>query len=90
MTWAAYLLGFILSTLYGAAFHFLVGGNFRRLVLFMLAGWLGFALGHLVGDYFGIDVLAIGPLNVLTATIGAGLALIGARFFALKPPPSTR
>ena len=67
MTWAAYLLGFILS--------------------YMLAGWLGFALGNLVGYYFGIHAFAIGPLNVLTATIGAGLALIAARILNLKDRP---
>lgn len=71
--------GFILATLYGAIFHFIVGGDARRLALFLLSGWLGFALGHIFGVIFAVSLFSIGPLRVLSATLGAWLALLAAR-----------
>ncbi len=72
--------GFILATLYGAAFHFVIGGDARRLAFFLLAGWLGFALGHIFGVLFAVNVFNIGPLHAFSATLGAWLALLAARF----------
>src|SRR5438105_10658761 len=83
------VFGFILATLYGAAFHVLLGGDARRLALFLLAGWLGFTLGHVFGVIFGFDVLDIGPLRTFSATLGAWLALLAARFLTGgKPTPA--
>jgi hypothetical protein len=80
--------GFILATLYGALFHFVLGGNARQLALFLLAGWLGFALGHIFGVIFGVNILDIGPLHVFSATLGALLALLAARFLTSDSQPS--
>ena len=74
------VFGFILATLYGAAFHFLLGGDARRLALFLLAGWLGFTLGHIFGVIFDVNIFNIGPLRFFSATLGAWLALLAARF----------
>lgn len=73
------VFGFILATLYGAIFHLIVGGDARRLALFLLAGWLGFALGHIFGLIFAVNVMNIGPLHTFSATLGAWLALFAAR-----------
>jgi hypothetical protein len=78
---ALFLAG-ILSTLYGALFHLWQGGGAQRLALYLLAGWLGFALGHLVGNALGINWLMIGAVNVFSATLGSGLALLVARWLA--------
>jgi hypothetical protein len=82
MTTAALLLGFTLSTLYGAGFHLWQGGGAKKLALFLLAGWLGFALGHWVGDALGIRIMMVGALNWFTATLGSALALFAARWLA--------
>lgn len=79
--------GFILATLYGAAFHFLLGGDARRLALFLLAGWLGFTLGHVFGVIFDVNVLNIGPLRTFSATLGSWLALVAARFLTDTQSP---
>lgn len=72
-------LGFILATLYGAAFHLLVGGDARRLAFFLLAGWLGFTLGQFLGVVFAVTIFSIGPLHTFAATLGALIALFVAR-----------
>src|SRR4051812_41627783 len=63
--------GFILATLYGALFHVITGGDARRLALFLLTGWLGFALGHIFGALFAVNLFSIGPLRMFSATLGA-------------------
>ncbi|MCC6800571.1 MAG: hypothetical protein IT325_10660 [Anaerolineae bacterium] len=80
------IFSFILATLYGAVFHLVSGGDARRLALFLLAAWLGFALGHLVGDLVDLALFDIGPLHVLPATVGAWLALVVARLLTRQPP----
>ena len=68
-------LGFILATLFGAVFHLIFGGDARRLALYLLAGWVGFGIGHLLGVTLNVNFLNIGPLHVLSASIGALVAL---------------
>ncbi|MBI5929291.1 MAG: hypothetical protein HY862_08285 [Chloroflexi bacterium] len=74
------VFGFVVATLYGAVFHFISGGDARRLAVFLLASWIGFALGHITGDLLSINLLDIGSLNMLNGTIGSFVALIVARF----------
>lgn len=71
-------LAFILATLFGAAFHLIMGGDARRLALFLLSGWVGFSLGHALGVIFGINILNIGMLRVVSASLGAIVALFAA------------
>ncbi len=84
------VFSFVVATLYGAAFHLVSGGDARRLALFLLAAWLGFGLGHAVGDSFGVTLLDIGPLHMLPATVGAWLALVVARVLTRQPTRKTR
>ena len=63
MTLQALLVGFALSTIIGASFHLWMGGTARRLALYLMAAWLGFALGHFVGAALNIAVLRIGQLS---------------------------
>lgn len=88
MTFASIILGWLLSTLYGAGFHLIVGGSARRLLLYLLTGWVSFAVGHVVGDWLNITVFNIGTLHVLSATIAAGVALFFARFIAMREEPA--
>lgn len=78
------VLGFILATLCGAVFHLIVGGDARRLALFLLAAWVGFALGHMVGGLLGINVLNVGSLRVVPAVAGAFVALSAAYVLTLR------
>jgi hypothetical protein len=73
---APLILGFLLATAYGAAFHFLFGGPARRILLYLLAAWLGFAVGHIIGEWFNFRLLTLGAVNLLSASLGAWLALV--------------
>lgn len=70
------VLGFLLSTIYGALFHLLIGGPPRKLFLYIAASWIGFAAGHFIGDLLGIEALKLGAIHLLAASIGSWLALI--------------
>ncbi len=80
------VFGFILATLYGATFHLIFGGNTRRLALYLLAGWLGFALGQIFGAAFAFRMFNIGPIDTFAATLGAWLALFITRLLTGKRP----
>ncbi|MDQ7035170.1 MAG: hypothetical protein Q9P01_10145 [Anaerolineae bacterium] len=60
-----FVFAFVIATMMGALFHLIVGGNARRLALFLLAGWIGFALGHIGGGTLGISFLPIGQLRIV-------------------------
>ena len=70
------VLGFLLATIYGAAFHLFVGGPPRRIILYVIASWVGFTIGHIVGDLLSIDILKLGAVHLLSASVGAWIALI--------------
>lgn len=73
------VFAFILATLYGVIFHLLWGGDARRLALFLLASWLGFAFGQFLGLVLEIDILRLGGLRTFAATLGAFFALFAVR-----------
>ncbi len=81
---ATLLLAVALATIYGAAFHLWQDGGARRLALYLLAGWLGFALGHILGNLLQIQILMIGELNIFAATLGSVLALFLARWLVIS------
>ncbi len=76
------ILGFLLATAYGAGFHLLLGGPARRIILYLITAWVGFAVGHIVGDLLNLTLLRLGVLQLFSASIGAWLALIGSWWLA--------
>lgn len=76
----------MVATLYGATFHLIVGGDARRLALFLLASWLGFGLGHVSGVLLEINIVNIGALRIVTATLGAFTALLAAKLLTARTP----
>lgn len=81
---------FILSTLYGAGFHLIFGGGALRLVVFLFAGWLGFALGHIGGMVMRVQIFQMGAIQFLTASIGAILALFIGHLLTKNAPSASR
>ncbi len=73
------MFAFVMATLYGALFHLILGGDARRLAVFLLAGWVGFAVGHFSGILLGIELFSLGALRIFPATIGAFMSLFAVR-----------
>ena len=69
MTLPTLLFGFLLSTLYGTAFHVWRGGGAGRFLLFLILGWVGFWLGNFIGDQVGFSFFKMGALNLGLATL---------------------
>jgi uncharacterized membrane protein YeaQ/YmgE (transglycosylase-associated protein family) len=69
------ILGFILSTLYGALFHLWKGGNAGRLLLYLILAWVGFWVGQFVGNLFNLTIDTLGQLHLLAATLGSIILL---------------
>ena len=75
------VLGFLLATAYGAAFHFMMGGPARRIILYIIASWVGFTIGHFVGNLLNITLFTLGALHLFSASVGSWLALIASWWF---------
>ena len=75
MTLPAFIFGVVISTFYGAAFHFWKGGGAGRLLLYLILGWVGFWIGHLVAGFLNWSFDSLGALHFGTATVGAFLFL---------------
>ncbi len=80
-TASALVLSFLLASAYGAGFHMILGGPARRILLYMLAAWVGFGLGHFLGDLLNIELLKLGALHLFSASLGAWIALIASWWF---------
>jgi len=83
------LFGIALSTLYGAAFHLLRGGSFRRLLLDLLLAWAGFWGGHTLGAHLGWTFWPVGVLNAGMGTaVSLALLMIGDLLSRIRLPGS--
>jgi hypothetical protein len=67
-----------------------MGGDARRLALFLLSGWVGFSLGHALGVVLDINILNIGTLRIVSASLGAIVALLAAHVLTSNRSTSKR
>lgn len=72
---ASLILGMLLSSLYGAVFHFWRGGSSGRLFLYLVLSWIGFLAGHYVATFLNINFGKVGELHVGIASIGSILLM---------------
>lgn len=75
MNFPGFILGLIISSLYGAVFHFWVGGKAGKLLLYLILAWAGFIIGHLLGNATSFTFARLGQLNLGPATIGSIILL---------------
>ncbi len=74
-----WVLGALLSSIYATLFHIWKGESLSDLPRFLLAAWIGFALGQWGGQLSGLSLIQVGSLNLVSASLGAWLALFIAR-----------
>lgn len=70
------VLGFLLATIYGAGFHLIFGGPAKRILVYLAAAWLGFFIGQFLGDFFNFELLKLGKIHLVSATLGAWALLL--------------
>jgi len=75
-----FVLSVLLSTMLATLFNLWQGGSVRDLALYLIAGWLGFVVGELLGDWMGLDVFMIGEVHVAEAILTCVLLLFLARW----------
>ena len=63
------VLAVLLASLYATVFHVIKGRTLVELPIFWVASLLGFATGELAARVLSLDVLMIGELHVLEASI---------------------
>ncbi len=83
MTLPAFLLGFVLSTLYGAAFHLWRGGSLGRLIFYLALSWAGFWIGQFLAELLGWSFLSVGPLHLGMATLVSAIFLLAGYWLSL-------
>ncbi len=72
----AWALGAVLASMYATLFHLWRGESLGDLPRFLIAGWIGFTVGQWGGRLADFAWLQIGELHVLSASLGAWLALV--------------
>lgn len=75
MTLPTLVLGFILSTLFGALFHLWRGGGAIRLFFYLCLGWVGFWIGQWIASSLGWTFDKLGPIHIGAAAFGSLLFL---------------
>lgn len=63
------LFSALLGAIYGTLFHLWRGTSIKDLPVYLLTGIVGFGLGQALGDLIGLDILMIGAIHILEATI---------------------
>ena len=76
----ALLLSSLIASMYGALFHLWRGRTLRELPLYIGAAVLGFGLGQLIGNLIGLDIIMIGPLHIVEASLGSWVMLFIAKW----------
>ncbi len=67
---AVWVLSIFAGLLCGALYHLMRGRNFRHLLVYLIAGAIGFTAGHLVGSFFLPSFpLTFGDLHFLEGAI---------------------
>lgn len=83
MTLPAFLFGFLISTLLGAAFHLWKDGGFGRLVIYLFFAWISFWAGHILASQLGLTFISVGPLHLGMAILVCLLGLFGGHWLSL-------
>lgn len=82
MTLPGALLGWLLASAVGLGFHLIRGGSLGRIVLYLLASWMGFFTGHFFGELAGWRLLRVGSINLFPSLLGALVALLALTLLA--------
>lgn len=69
------LLSVLLGATYGTIFHLWRGQTLRDLMIYFLAGIIGFGVGQGVANLMDFNFLLVGPLHIVEATVASWAVL---------------
>ncbi len=76
MTFPTFLFGSLAALLTGAMFHLVFGGDFKKLILYLVLAWVGFWAGSYFSKTLDWNIFPIGTLNIVMSEIGSILFLL--------------
>ncbi|MBN1230351.1 MAG: hypothetical protein JXA19_00645 [Anaerolineales bacterium] len=76
MTWVSFLLGVLISSIPGVFWHLIRGGSFGKMLVYLIAGWVGFWVGQYTANRLEIYVLSIGALHLGLAILGSVILVL--------------
>jgi hypothetical protein len=82
MTLPAFLLGTLIASFLGVAFHFWRGGSLAHLLFYLVMSWAGFWLGQILAAWFGFTFITYGPLHLGLAVLTCLVFLVIARWLS--------
>ncbi len=77
------LLSLLLGATYGTLFHLWRGQNLRDLIIYFLMGIIGFGLGQGLGNILGVNLLLIGPVHIIEATVTSWVGLFAIQWLKI-------
>ena len=72
----SFLMAAIVATGVGLVYSIWRGGSLTRMALFVVAAWIGFAVGQLIGSVLDLHVLLIGEVHLLEGVLGSLIVLV--------------
>ena len=85
-----FIFNLLVATFYGAVAHLILNGKGRRLLLFILASWMGFLMGQAISSVMDLRLIAVGSTNLLPASLGAIIAIVVAAIFTRTRKPRSK
>jgi len=77
MTFPTIIFGLAIATLIGALFHIWKDGGLGKLILYLVLSWIGFWVGHAIGEKYQISILDVGIfVSAIFLLFGHWLSLI--------------
>jgi hypothetical protein len=78
------ILSGLISTLCGAAFHLWRGKGYAHLARYLLAAWIGFALGQGGAWVLGVQFAMVGQVHIIEGIAGCLMLLMLASWLKLQ------
>ena len=73
-------LSLVLSSLYAGLFHLIWGQSWGEFLLYWITAIVGFGLGQAIGNAMGLNILMVGQVHLLEASLVCWAALFIAKW----------
>ena len=80
----AWVLAFLLASLYGLVFYLIFGHGWLRLLGYLVFAIAGFFLGQVLANFVGLALFNIGEMNLVEGTVASWLVLFALRAWQRK------